>query len=101
MGYYANRHHAWEGIGSGERIRSAVSDIRFMLDMLGVREHLALILGPNNVEAMDEMLAFIVESTERVPDMKCAIHDERDTAGVCSCSDIVKILRLRDGTYTP
>lgn len=28
--------------------------------------------------------------------MKCAIHDMRDTAGVCSCSDIVKVLRLPD-----
>ena len=27
---------------------------------------------------------------------KCAIHDVRDTRGVCSCSDIVKALRLPD-----
>ena len=28
--------------------------------------------------------------------MKCDIHDERNVTGVCSCSDIVKSLRLSD-----
>jgi hypothetical protein len=28
--------------------------------------------------------------------MQCAIHDARDTAGKCSCSDIVKAMRLSD-----
>jgi hypothetical protein len=28
--------------------------------------------------------------------MKCRIHDEREPGGVCSCSDIVKALRLSD-----
>lgn len=96
---YAYRHHGWEGISSGERIRSAVSDIRFMLDRRGVHDQLAPVLGPNNVTALDEMLTFIVESTVRDSDMKCSIHDERDPAGVCSCSDIVKAfeaLRLRE-----
>jgi NMD protein affecting ribosome stability and mRNA decay len=62
--HYARRHNAWDGISRGERIRSAVSDIRFMLGMRGVRDQLAPVLGPNNVEALDEMLAFIVESTD-------------------------------------
>lgn len=26
--------------------------------------------------------------------MKCAIHDERNVTGVCSCSEIVNALRL-------
>jgi hypothetical protein len=28
--------------------------------------------------------------------VKCAIHDDRDTAGTCSCSDIVRALHLSD-----
>jgi NTP pyrophosphatase (non-canonical NTP hydrolase) len=29
----------------------------------------------------------------RAVNVRCAIHDERDTTGVCSCSDIVKALK--------
>jgi len=52
----------WKDASRGERIRTAVADVRFMLlEMHGIR--LAIVLGPNNVTALDEMLDFIRENT--------------------------------------
>lgn len=54
----------WKDVSKGERIRTAVTDLRFMLlDMHNIRGMLAIVLGPNNVTVLDEMLAFITENT--------------------------------------
>lgn len=61
---YADFGRSRKGASQGDRIRTAVADIRYMLDRHGVRDKLAIALGPKNATALDEMLDFIVESAD-------------------------------------